>query len=76
MSEERTYSQRDMEIEARLGRIEVKLDAISERFRALDDHEQRISKLERAQIYRNGWIAGAAFAGAAACELLRRLFGM
>ena len=76
MSDERTYSQRDMDIEIRLGRIEDKLDAISDRFKALDDHEQRISKLERAQIYRNGWIAGAAFAGAAACELLRWLFGM
>lgn len=76
MAEDRTYSPRDMEIEIRLARIEDKLDAMSGRFKALDDHEVRISKLERAQIYRNGWIAGAAFAGAAACEILRRLFGM
>lgn len=76
MAEDRTYSPRDMEIEIRLARIEDKLDAMSGRFKTLDEHEQRISKLERAQIYRNGWIGGAAFAGAAACELLRRLFGM
>lgn len=76
MTEDRSFSPRDVEIEIRLARIEDKLDAMSERYKVLDDHEQRLSKLERAQIYRNGWIAGAAFAGAAACELLRRLFGM
>lgn len=70
-----TITQRDLENESRLVRIEEKVDELSRRIdeallTQLKDHGKRLSSLERRQIWVAGWIAGAACAASGVTAFL------
>lgn len=63
-------TQHDLDTEARLTRIESKVDSLKEvideaLLTQLKDHSKRIATLEQRQIYLLGWMAGAGAVGAA-----------
>lgn len=70
-----TITQRDLEMESRLVRIEEKVDELGRRIdeallTQLKDHGKRLSSLERRQIWVAGWIAGAACAASCVTAFL------
>lgn len=69
------FSQHDMETEARLARIEGKVDALVGRIddiviTQLRDHGKRIQALESRMLWAAGWMAGAGAVGAAVVKFL------
>ena len=73
-----SLTQRDLEMESRLVRIEEKVDELGRRIdeallTQLKDHGKRIGALERRQIWVAGWIAGAACAASGVTAFLVRV---
>lgn len=74
-------TQRDLENEARLVRIEEKVDETNRRIdeallTQIKDHGKRIAALERRQTWSNGWVAGAAGAASALTAAALHLLGL
>ena len=80
--DEATYTEREMQTEVRLMRIEESQKLILAELTALRNDLRngmgRISKLEQSQTWGRGWMAGAMAVaggvGALACEIFRRFF--
>lgn len=71
-------TERDLETESRLARIEGKLDELGKRIdeallTQVKDHGKRLSVLERRQIWVTGWIAGAACVASGVTALLVKM---
>ena len=70
-----SLTQRDLEMESRLVRIEEKVDELGRRIdeallTQLKDHGKRIGALERRSVWQAGWVAGAAFAASSVTAFL------
>ena len=74
-------TQRDLETEVRLARIEGKVDALAHRIdealiTQLKDHGKRINAIEHRQIWIAGWIAGAGAVGALLAVSITKVLGL
>lgn len=73
----RCMTDRDIQTEGRLARIEAGVAALSEKFdeavvTQIRDHGKRIARLEGRWIWLMGWMAGAGTVGGLVSTLLQR----